>query len=179
MQSPTYCPALSILLLPCPNLGCKVHIFPVARCFIKVINNNQYPAKFTYLNIQPLESVSRYRDPQPQVVENYSYLINLTQNIYKSWCLNTHFIPNNGLNRLLVVISRQRQRSSRWEGVQDTVFCYSAITWLHVTWTQTETNVCWEATRPVPFYCLITWYYSTVQSQKQYLQISRYFGGDQ
>ena len=26
------------------------------------------------LNFQPLEVVSRYRDPQPQVVENYSYL---------------------------------------------------------------------------------------------------------
>ena len=26
-----------------------------------------------YLNFQPLEVVSRYRDPQPQVAENYSY----------------------------------------------------------------------------------------------------------
>ena len=29
-----------------------------------------------YLNFQPLDVVSRYRDPQPQVVENYSYLFN-------------------------------------------------------------------------------------------------------
>ena len=28
-------------------------------------------AKLIYLNFQPLEIVSRYRDPQPQVVENY------------------------------------------------------------------------------------------------------------
>ena len=33
---------------------------------------NPYPAKIIYLNFQPLEVVSRYRNPQPQVVENYS-----------------------------------------------------------------------------------------------------------
>ena len=27
--------------------------------------------------------LSRYRDPQPQVVDNYSYLFNLRPNIYK------------------------------------------------------------------------------------------------
>ena len=32
---------------------------------------NPFPAKVIYLNFQPLEVVSRYRDPQPQVVENY------------------------------------------------------------------------------------------------------------
>ena len=37
-----------------------------------VINPNH--AKLIYLNFQSLEVVSRYRDPQPQVVENYSYL---------------------------------------------------------------------------------------------------------
>ena len=31
------------------------------------------------------EVVSRYRDPQPQVAENYSYLFNLSQNIRKCW----------------------------------------------------------------------------------------------
>ena len=34
-----------------------------------------YPAKFIYLNFQQLEVVSRYRDPQHQVVENHSYLL--------------------------------------------------------------------------------------------------------
>ena len=43
-----------------------------------------YPAKLIYYNFQSLEVVSRYRDPQPQVIENYSYLFNLTPNIYKS-----------------------------------------------------------------------------------------------
>ena len=33
---------------------------------------NPYAAKLIYLNFQPLEVVSRYRDPQPQVVEDYS-----------------------------------------------------------------------------------------------------------
>ena len=45
---------------------------------------NPYPAELIYLIFQPLEVVSRYRDPQPQVVENYSYLFNLRPNIYKS-----------------------------------------------------------------------------------------------
>ena len=29
--------------------------------------------------------MARYRDPQPRVVENYSYLFNLRSNICKSW----------------------------------------------------------------------------------------------
>ena len=45
---------------------------------------NPHPPKLNNLNFQPLEVVSRYRDPQPQVVENYSYLFNLRRNIYKS-----------------------------------------------------------------------------------------------
>ena len=44
---------------------------------------NSYPAKLIYLNFHPLEVVSRYRDPQPQVVENYSYLLNLQILIFK------------------------------------------------------------------------------------------------
>ena len=55
---------------------------------------NPYPAKLIYLNFQPLEVVHRYRNPQLQVAENYSYLFNLKTNIDKSWCLDTHFIPN-------------------------------------------------------------------------------------
>ena len=39
--------------------------------------------------------LARYRDPQIQVCEKYSYLWNLRPNICKSWCLNTHFIANN------------------------------------------------------------------------------------
>ena len=43
------------------------------------------PTKEIYLIFQPLQFVSRYRDPQLQVVENYSYLCNLSTNIGKSW----------------------------------------------------------------------------------------------
>ena len=39
---------------------------------------NLYLAKLMYLNFQPLEVVSRHRDPQHQLVENYSYLFNLS-----------------------------------------------------------------------------------------------------
>ena len=35
------------------------------------------PAVVIYLNFQPLEMVSRYCDPQPQVIDNYLYLLNL------------------------------------------------------------------------------------------------------
>ena len=45
-------------------------------------------------NFPTPEVVSRYRDPQLQVGENYSCLFNLMPNICKSWCLSTHSIPN-------------------------------------------------------------------------------------
>ena len=38
---------------------------------------NSYPAKLIYFNFQPLEVVPRYRDSQPQVVENYPFLFNI------------------------------------------------------------------------------------------------------
>ena len=53
---------------------------------------NPYPANYIYLNFHPFEVMSRHSDPQPKVVENYSYLSNLWPNIYK---LNAHFVPNN------------------------------------------------------------------------------------
>ena len=54
----------------------------------------------------------RYRDPQLQVGDNNISLI-LRQNICKSWCLKTHFVPNNsdsivlynGLQMTIVVLS--------------------------------------------------------------------------
>ena len=42
-----------------------------------------YHAKFIYLNCHPLEVVSRYRDPQLQVDENDSYLLNLKILMFK------------------------------------------------------------------------------------------------
>ena len=47
---------------------------------------NPYPAKLMYLNFHPLEVVSRYRDPQLQVGENFLCLFNLST----TFC--THFI---------------------------------------------------------------------------------------
>ena len=54
---------------------------------ITPVNINPCPAKVIYLNFHPLEVASRYRDPQLQVGENYPYVVNLGQNICKSWCL--------------------------------------------------------------------------------------------
>ena len=45
---------------------------------------NPYPTKLIYLNFKALEVVSRYRDPQPQVLEKYSYLFNLRPTVCKS-----------------------------------------------------------------------------------------------
>ena len=76
----------------------EVHILAIDQGETLTPNNSAQaipcinPSK---LNFQPLEVVSRYRDPQPRVVENYSYVFNLRPNIYKSTYLNSHFISNN------------------------------------------------------------------------------------
>ena len=49
---------------------------------------NPKTANLNNLNFYQLEIVSRYRVPQLQVDENYSYLS-------QSCCLNTHFVPKN------------------------------------------------------------------------------------
>ena len=46
--------------------------------------SNPQRAELNNLNFHPLEFVSRYRDPQLQAGENYSYLFNQRRNIYKS-----------------------------------------------------------------------------------------------
>ena len=38
------------------------------------------PPKLPYLNFHPPDAVSRYRDPQRQVGENYSHLFNFRPN---------------------------------------------------------------------------------------------------
>ena len=55
---------------------------------------NPLTAKFNNLNCHPLEAISRYRDPQLLVGDNFSYLINLGPNICNSRCLSTHFVPS-------------------------------------------------------------------------------------
>ena len=65
-----------------------------------VINNdgrsiNPQSGKLNNLNFRPLEVVSRYREPQLQVDENYSCLFNFRSIICKSWCLSIHYVSNN------------------------------------------------------------------------------------
>ena len=62
---------------PCCTLICQGQIFFGSTIFI-----NSYPAEVIYLNFQPLEVVSRYRDTQLQVIENSLYLFNLRTNMY-------------------------------------------------------------------------------------------------
>ena len=49
-----------------------------------IINFNPSTAKLKNLNFHPLEVVRRYRDPQLQAGENYTYSFNLKRNIDKS-----------------------------------------------------------------------------------------------
>ena len=77
---------------------------------------NIVPAKSYILIFHPLEVVSRYRDPQLPVGENYwHFFIIFKPNICKSRSLNTHFIPNNWLNlsmkqveMIIIILSVQR-----------------------------------------------------------------------
>ena len=71
-----------------------IYFCPVKKDSVFFNQFNPYPAELIYLHFHPLEVVSRYRDPQPQVVENYSYLPNLGPNIYKYLCSNINFTPN-------------------------------------------------------------------------------------
>ena len=43
---------------------------------------NPYSAKLIYFNFLSLEVVSRYRDPQPQVIECYSYFFLILDEIF-------------------------------------------------------------------------------------------------
>ena len=73
----------------------QINAFIYIKEIINFISINFYSAKLIYLSFHPLKVVSRYRDPQLQVAENYSYLLDFSTHICKSWCLETHFIPNN------------------------------------------------------------------------------------
>ena len=51
---------------------CLIREYRICLCLI-----NPEDAKLRKFNFHPLEVVSRYRDSQLQVGENYSYLVNL------------------------------------------------------------------------------------------------------
>ena len=51
---------------------------------------NPCPAKLMYFNFHPLEVVSRYRDPQLQVAENYLYICLLWAHIFANRDVQTH-----------------------------------------------------------------------------------------
>ena len=62
------------------HLGIKGSYLQSGRCDPLILKALSKYKKYN-LNIQPLKVVSRYRDSQLQVTENYSYLVNLRQNI--------------------------------------------------------------------------------------------------
>ena len=57
-------------------IGHHTLVFYLARN-MATLTVNTVRAKLSYFNFHALEVVSRYRDPQLQVCENYSYLVNL------------------------------------------------------------------------------------------------------
>ena len=79
--------------VPPPPPGCAPDYSLVLTFYHSLIRLTLIASKKNH----SLEVVSLYHDPQLQVDENYSYLLNLWPNICKSWCLNTHFIPKNVL----------------------------------------------------------------------------------
>ena len=59
---------------------------------LRGVRVNTLTAKFLNLNFHPLEVVSRLRDPQLQVDENYSDLTKWGSTLFQSCCLMSHFI---------------------------------------------------------------------------------------
>ena len=55
---------------------------------------NPFTAKLFNLNFHPLEVVSRWRDPQPQVSENYSALTKWRSTVFKYCWSMSHFTFN-------------------------------------------------------------------------------------
>ena len=49
-----------------------------------------YPSKSIYFNFHPLEVVSRYRDPQLQVGENYAYFFLIWEQTFENFDVQTH-----------------------------------------------------------------------------------------
>ena len=60
--------------------------------FVEYLAINPQSDKLNNLIFHPLEVVSRYRDPQLQVGENYSHLFHLRPNICKFRLLNKHSV---------------------------------------------------------------------------------------
>ena len=72
-----------------PKLGVTVHVI-----LISVLWVNSLTAKLFNLTFHPLEVVSRWRDPQLQVSENYSDLTKWRLTVFKYCWLMSHIIFN-------------------------------------------------------------------------------------
>ena len=79
---------------------------------------------FSYFNFHPLEVVSRYRDPQLQVGENYSYFLNFRSNICKSLCLKTH------VERIRSLYNTFSNTQLSYHIVAGCVVCISKVNWI-------------------------------------------------
>ena len=89
-----------------PHLCTEVYKFILHIIILLRISSKQWPAllehrfvnpstaKLFNLNFHPLEVVSRWRDPQLQVSENYSDLTKWRSTLFKSCWLMSHFILN-------------------------------------------------------------------------------------
>ena len=95
--------SIPIFILPWNPLRC-VRVYGFQLRSIKVIficlrvvvsyrdhNLNALPAKLFNLNFHPPEVVSRWRDPQLQVSENYSDLAKWRSTVFKYFRLMSHF----------------------------------------------------------------------------------------
>ena len=71
-----------------------VDIYESSYLFIEMSSINPLTAKLFNLRFRPLEVVSRWRDPQLQVSENYSDLTKWRSTLFKYCWLMSHFIFN-------------------------------------------------------------------------------------
>ena len=78
---------------------------------------NPYPAELIYLNFQTLEVVSRYRDPQPQVIENYSYLFYLRPKHLQILMFKHQFVSQyEWFDRLVKKVKNDNSRDQQAKG---------------------------------------------------------------
>ena len=71
---------------------------------------NPLTAKLFNLNFHPLEVVSRWRDPQLQVSENYSDLTKWRSTVFNYCWLTSHFIFSMFLKVVLIVLIKNETR---------------------------------------------------------------------
>ena len=73
----------------------------------------------------------RYRDPQPQVIENYSYFVYCRTKHLNFWCSNSHLISNN--SGLIAKEHIKNDYSWSWSGCKGLILLSSQVVTVELT----------------------------------------------